>query len=118
MHQVDRPARRGLAQGFHAIGFKRQGLRAQRHVVADPHLKQIAEDEDGVGAGPVQVVLPGRMGLGLGRLQMQVRNEFDAAPACGRPQFRPAGQGRVHGQGRCQTATAFSITTSSLGTSS
>ena len=51
-----------------------------RGVVTHPGLKQVAQDEDGIGGGLAKVVLPGDERGGFLRLQMQVGDEFDGVP--------------------------------------
>lgn len=81
---------------------------AVQHVIAHPHLEQIAQDDERIEPTPVQVAAPSRGRGGVMGLQVQVRNHIHPTP------FGPGFEG---GPG-VQSTTAFSITTSVTGTSS
>ena len=89
-------------------------------VVADPDLEQVAEDEDRIGRRGLEVAVPGVEGRGLRGLQMQVG---DAGRPCASAAARRARRRRparpcCSALMRQALTTAFSITTSSSGTSS
>ena len=86
-------------------------LRMVQQIVAHPDLKQVAQDEQGVGSDLREVARPS---LEIGRfaaLQVDVRNELDAGPM---PRIDLA----EFSHGGAQSKTALLMTTSSLGTSS
>ena len=128
-HEADRPIGGGGGEHLGAARFEA----ALGHVVADPDLEQVAEDEHGVGVGVAQMRRPGlehaRRVLG----QVQVREQVDRAPVrrrdegrerLGLRQRRCARRRRCHGAGRSarpprrqETTVARVIVTSSSGTS-
>src|SRR5690606_377628 len=89
--------------------------RGIEYVVTDPDLEQVAQDEQCVGpaAGGLRQPVEKRLRRGrLGGLQVQVRDDIDRLPVRGYAQLGKAAAA-IH-----STTTAFSMTTSSLGTSS
>lgn len=96
-------------------------------VVADPDLEQVTQHDEGVGLTgqwTIQVGPQDSQCLRIVRVQVEVRDQVNRAPARRRPQdarlrlqlILHAGQ--TGNAVELQRATAFSMTTSSLGTSS
>ncbi len=95
-------ARRGGAQYVDAARLEA----ALGHVVADPDLEQVAEDEDRVGAGVQHVRGPGveRARRVLG--QVQIGEQVDGAPVRRRNEGRRRFGGDRHGHGRRRAGAA------------
>ena len=109
MHDVHRAPGSRVGNDLGAARFKAVGI--GDGIVTHPDFKQVTQDEYGIGRRAVQVLGPSIQGRRIGGLQMQVRNEIDAPPLrwCVDVHHRIL---------KYQSATAFSMTTSSLGTSS
>ena len=83
VHEIECEPGRGLAEHARARGFKRAGRAGgvrggkQRsigahHIIADPDIKQIAQNKHGIGGRAFHVVAPHGEGGWLAGLQMQV----------------------------------------------
>jgi hypothetical protein len=83
-HEGDHPLGRRGAQHLDAARLEA----ALGHVVADPDLEQVAEDEHRVGVGVAQVRGPGREHLGGALGEVEVGDEVDRAPVGGRLEGR------------------------------
>jgi hypothetical protein len=83
-HEGDHPLGRRGAQHLDAARLEA----ALGHVVADPDLEQVAEDEHRVGVGVAQMRGPGREHLGGALGEVEVGDEVDRAPVGGRLEGR------------------------------
>ena len=94
------------------------GRRCVEDIVADPEFEQVAEDEDRVGLVAVTSTKCSKAATVLGIASLRCRSEMETAGARWSP--RPLFAHRSRSRRSCsrdQTTTAFSITTSSTGTS-
>ena len=120
-HDEDGAVPGGAAQHAQAPGLVRLGP----HVVANPGLEQVTQDEEGVGGCLRQVPCEGRGGAGQAFVQVDVGDEINAPPRgrCGegggaRESGLPGKPGVPARRHAHQTSTAWVMTTSSSGTSS
>jgi hypothetical protein len=96
VHEKEGQAAGGIAHHLRAARVETGGRRVQVFadgVVAHPHFKQVAQDEDRVCGRGFKVMLPGREGGPVRGLQMQVRNEIDRTPGRRRQKLRHLGYG-------------------------
>ena len=78
-HEMHVHALRGLAQRIDTGALKHIGLVVER-IITHPYFKQVAEDEERLRRGGVQILAPRFKGVRLLLAQMQVGDEVDAVP--------------------------------------